>query len=436
MERFIDKKLIVWKNSNRRKPLILRGARQVGKTWSIEKLGRTHFETTVKIDLERNANLHNVFNIDLDAKRICSELEILLGQSIIPGKTLLFFDEIQACPNAIKALRYFYEEYPQLHVIAAGSLLEFALEDISVPVGRIQFMTLHPLSFPEYLLAIDKENAFKVVMSQPKRVSQTLHDYLNTELKRYFFLGGMPECIKIFRQTGSLHEAFDVQRQICETYEVDFSKYKPKVNHHCLKSVWASVARNVGLQTKYTSLADGFSSPTIKKAYNLLQLANVIKKIQSVNPAGLPLGATASTKIFKSIMVDIGLMRHLSQMPVNIEYNKDLLDVYRGAMAEQFVGQEMIISQDNSLYYWNRQAKSSLAEVDYLAVVNNNIYPVEVKSGATGRLKSLQVCLNMYSNCPKGLVLSARPFEEVPNKRITYIPLYYTYSTTSMHGNH
>jgi uncharacterized protein len=198
-----------------------------------------------------------------------------------------------------------------------------------------------------------------------------------------------------------------------------------------LDSVFTSLSRSVGQQIKYAHLGEAYSNSTLKKAFELLCLANVVCKVPSVNPEGLPLGASASPKIFKAIMVDIGLMQKLSGMSTDIEYTKaDLLNVYRGAMAEQFVGQEMLVSQNGGLYYWDRQAKSSTAEIDYLALINGRIHPVEVKSGVSGSLKSLHMFLSTYKNSGKGIVFSARPYADLPEKNITFVPLYFAFSAT------
>lgn len=431
MKRFIDQELLKWKHRKRRKPLIIRGARQVGKTYSIRSFGESHFDMFALADLERNPELHRIFNGNLDAKQIIADLEILLGQKIYPGKTLLFIDEIQACPRAITALRYLYEEMPDLHVIAAGSLLEFAMKDISFPVGRIQFLQLYPLCFVEYLLSIGHNEAARILLEPPKAVSEPVNEFLLEELRRYFFIGGMPESVLSYMESGSMQEAFEVQAEICETYRMDFAKYRPQVNKDCLNSVLTSISQNVGQQIKYSRLATGFSNPTLKKAFDLLAMAKIIAKIPSTDPSGLPIGASSSDKVFKGLMVDIGLMRYLTGMPINIEYQKaELLNIYRGGMAEQFVGQEMLLSQNGNLHYWSRQAKSSSAEVDYLAIIDGKIYPIEVKSGPSGRLKSLNIFLKTYQNCPKGIVFSTGPYGELAQERISFVPLYYAFSAT------
>ncbi len=431
MKRFIDNELRKWKNNTRRKPLILRGARQVGKTFSLKEFGKNSFDNIAVVDLERNPGWHRLFQGDINAKSICADLEILLRQKITPGKTLLFIDEIQACPRAITALRYFYEELPDLHVAAAGSLLEFALKDVSFPVGRIQFLQLYPLCFAEYLEAIGNTEAAQTVLGDPMQVSQSVHDYLCEELRKYFFVGGMPESVKAYAQSGSMQESFEVQKEIIESYRMDFAKYTPHVDRYCLDSVFRTLSQSVGRQIKYARLAEGYSNPTLKKAFDLLCLANVVRKVSSANPEGLPLGATSSSKIFKAVMIDIGLMQNLSGMSVDIEYAKsDLLNIYRGAMAEQFVGQEMTVSQKGELHYWDRKAKSSSAEVDYLAVLDDKIHPVEVKSGASGRLKSLHLFMNTYIKSGNGFVFSMQQYTDMSEKKLTFLPLYFAFSAT------
>ena len=431
MRRFIDNELTKWKDGKRRKPLILRGARQVGKTWSLKAFGSSQFETLALVDLERNPALRRVFDGDLSARRICADLELFLGQRITPGKSLLFIDEIQAAPRAITALRYFYEEMPELHVVAAGSLLEFALKESSFPVGRIQFLTLRPLCFAEYLEATGNLQAAAAILREPAAISPPVHDMLCEELKRYFFVGGMPACVMAYRETGSFADAFEVQAEIIDSFRMDFVKYTPQVDRFCLDAVFSALAQQVGGQIKYAHLGDGYSNPMLKKAFELLCLANVVSKVPSADASGLPLGASASSKIFKSLLLDIGLMRYLTGMPADREYAKtDLLAIYRGAMAEQFVGQEMAVAQNGSLHYWSRQAKSSSAEVDYLAVLDGTIHPVEVKSGASGSLKSLHLFLSTYPNCGDGLVFSSRPNAELPEQKIRFLPLYSAYFAT------
>ena len=219
MKRWIERQLLEWKDSKRRKPLILRGARQVGKTWSVKKLGADHFENTVHMDLEKNRQFHSLFEGDLDPKIIVQNIEVLLKTKITSGKTLLFIDEIQSCPRAIMALRYFYEEMPQLHLIAAGSLLEFALSEISFPVGRIQYLHMTPMTFSEYLMAMGNEKALEIIQYKPQKLPEPIHLSLLRDLKTYFFVGGMPESVKSFVQTGSIAECFKIHEELVHSFK-------------------------------------------------------------------------------------------------------------------------------------------------------------------------------------------------------------------------
>jgi uncharacterized protein len=431
MKRFITENLLVWKNQKRRKPLVIRGARQVGKTWSVVDFGRNHFEGAIHvIDLEQHSDWHRVFEANLTTTRILSELEVLINARIVPGKDLLFLDEIQSCPRAIMALRYFYEECPELHVIAAGSLLEFAMQDISFPVGRLQFLNMVPLSFAEFLLATGKDIAAESVLSTPAKLPTSIHDLLMDEVRRYMFIGGMPECVLAYIQNQRMRDAFEVQSELVNAFRQDFSKYAPYADKRCLNAVFTSVARSVGRQVKYSHLAEDYANPTIKKAFDLLCLAQVVRKVSACSPSVLPLGASASERKFKALMLDIGLMQHLSGMPVDVEYARaDLLAIHQGAMAEQFVGQELVAAGQNELYYWSREAKSSTAEVDFLMVVKGIIHPLEVKSGAAGKLKSLHLLLKSHPDNLIGYVFSCAPYADLPEQNLVFLPLYYAYAS-------
>ena len=426
MKRIIDQELIDWKNSAARKPLIVRGARQVGKTWSVEDFGSRYFESIVKVDLEKRPDLHSIFKGDLDSHRIIENLEVVTGKKIIPEHTLLFLDEIQACPRAIMSLRYFYEEIPKLHVAAAGSLLEFALGEISVPVGRVQYLNMYPMNFYEFLCAVGSEQAADYAAKKAAETSDAVHAQLISHLQKYFFVGGMPECVYEYKESGSVLDAFKVQSQLIESFKEDFSKYSGRSNKDCLSSVLLSVAQQLGDQIKYTSLSNNFSGPTNQKAFDLLSLARIIHKVPSCGQPSLPLGAVANQKKFKAIMLDIGLMQRLCNVPVDKEIVcSDLLDMYRGRLAEQFIAQELLVKHDSELYYWAREERGSSAEVDFMVVDHGDIYPIEVKSGKGGSLRSLHLMLGKYPNCKNGLVYYSGQYRALPEQKITFLPLYY-----------
>ena len=428
MRRIIDERLLEWADHPRRKPLIVRGARQVGKTWSVASLGEKRFRNRIhRIDLERNPDWHRIFEGNLDVLRILAELEIVLNARITPGEDLLFLDEIQSCPRAIMALRYFFEEMPRLHVAAAGSLLEFALEDISFPVGRIQFLEMQPLTFREFLQAQGKEKMAETLGKSPTKLSDTIHQALMSEVRVYLLVGGMPEAVAVYVQEKSIEAVFRVQDELIETFRQDFSKYAPKADKRCMGNVFVNTARSVGKVVKYSHLAEGFSTPTIHKAFDLLCSARVVIKVRSTSPAGIPLSSNASEKLFKSLIVDVGLMRSLAGISAKeVIARQEMLGIYEGALAEQFVGQELKAATGNTPYFWQRKAKSSQAEVDFLVVKENGVVPIEVKSGSSGRLKSLHMLLDTYPNCVRGYVFSDRPFGEIADQKLVFLPVYYS----------
>lgn len=433
MNRLIAQKLLDWKNNPHHKPLLIRGARQVGKTFSVLEFGKQYFNGAVHlVDLEKHPDWHVIFEKNLDAERIVSELELLLNVSIRSGTDLLFLDEIQSCPRAIMALRYFHEQLPDLHVIAAGSLLEFALRDISFPVGRLQLLHLHPMAFVEFLEATGKLNLARLLTEPPHSLPEVIHLTLLEELRRYMFIGGMPECVARYADTGRIRDTFSIQLELIHAFRQDFSKYAPHADKQCINTVLTSVARQVGTQIKFARLAEGFSNPTIKKAFLLLSLAQILSRVSSVNPPVIPFGASASESRFKAVMLDIGLMQQICNLPLDTEfYKSDLLSIYEGALAEQFVGQEFKSAGQSELFYWSRDAKSSNAEIDYLLAQNGRVFPVEIKSGHSGRLKSLHLFLQQYSDSPAGYVLSSAPYAELPEQKLIFLPLYYAFSLGS-----
>lgn len=426
MKRIIENDLLKWKRSQRRKPLLLRGARQTGKTWIVNEFARKHYKNIITIDFEKDRELHTVFDMSLDPVTIRQSIEIIKKEKILPGETLLFFDEIQSCPRAILSLRYFYEETNEIHVVAAGSLLEFALSDISFPVGRIQSLNMYPMTFAEYLMATENETALEIVSSAPKRLPAPVHDVILSELRTYFLIGGMPESIKTYINTKSIAESFEVHKELVSTFQDDFSKYAPRADKQCLRDVFKNVANSLGNQIKYTHLSGAFSSPTIKKAFDTLLNAKIIRKVPALANLTPPYNLAVSQKKFKSLLLDIGLWQCLSGISDFLEQTQtDLSTLYKGSLAEQFVGQELSSACDGDVYYWARDKKGSSAEVDYLIIHNGTPLPVEVKSSKSGSLKSLHMLLENYPDCPWGIVFSTRPFEKLPEQKLLFIPLYY-----------
>jgi predicted AAA+ superfamily ATPase len=296
MERDILEKLQNWKASTRRKPLILSGARQVGKTFSVLEFGKQYYKKVHLINFEKNPKWKEVFESDLDAHRIIDELEILLKSTINSEDELVFFDEIQNCQKALMSLRYFYEQLPQIHLIAAGSLLEFALKNISFPVGRVQTLEMLPMSFSEFIRACGKEKVYKIIQAHPAKLSSIIHETILEDVFTYFFVGGMPEAVKYYSESGKMAEVFKIHSDLLYTYSQDFSKYSPSVNRDCLNMVLSASGKSSGKQIKYSQLASGFSNPTIKSAFTALANARLLRKVKATSPSGLPLEAGANEK--------------------------------------------------------------------------------------------------------------------------------------------
>lgn len=427
IRRKVTYKLIEWSKSSSRKPLLLRGARQVGKTHSIVRFGEENFEGEIySVNFEKYPAYNKIFEENLDTKRIVSELEIALGKPITAGKDLLFFDEIQECPKAIKALRYFYEDFSELHVVAAGSLLEFALKEVPIPMESIEMINMRPLTFEEFLIANGKEIIAKKIKNPDDKLSDTVLNIINTELQKYFIVGGMPESVKTYIETGSFVRCAKVQSDMIATFRQYFSKFSGHSDKRCLNSVLSSVAMKVGEQIKYTSLASDFSSPTIKKAFELLETARLYSSVRSVSPAGVPLKASASDKKFKAVFLDIGLLVNIAGLDVKkIIPKESFTAAFSGKLAEQFVGQELIASLDSEIYYWSRDAKSSTSETDYLIEKDGEVIPIEVKRGKSRSLKSLNILLDSFPNIGKSYVFNEIEYGETRDGIINFLPLIY-----------
>jgi predicted AAA+ superfamily ATPase len=425
MYRLIEEKLRKWKDSELRKPLILRGARQIGKTYTLKHFAEQNYKTVHYIDFERNPQLQNIFKKDKNPIRIIRELELFLQIKINPQKDILIMDEIQIIPSALASLRYFYEEMPQLHLIAAGSLIEFALKEISFPVGRVEMLHMYPMNFLEFLYASQNQLLIEYFDKPIEQIPENYHNIMLDKVREYFFIGGMPEAVKIFKQRQNFLDVYHIQKNIIDTFINDFSKYAGRADKNCILEVLFSVAKNVGHQIQYSKLSGTYSNPTIKKAYQLLEQAKIITTVNAIDPSGTPLGATASSKKFKSLFLDMGLMNVICGLQYNSEMLTDnLLKRYKGAMAEQFVGQELV-STDQPLYYWARHAKNSAAEVDYVISAQNTIKPIEVKSGSAGKLKSMHLLLAKYTNISHGYVLSLAEYSELIEQKLKFVPMYF-----------
>lgn len=427
-ERFILQDLLAWKVRPNRAPLILRGARQVGKTTLVNFFGQHHFENMVAINLESSVNLKSAFEI-FEPKKIINRIAAFTGQRIIPGKTLLFIDEIQEAPKAIQALRYFKENLPDLHVIAAGSLLEFVLnsDQFKMPVGRVEFLYLQPLSFAEFLKAqgdaILLETLQETALDNP--LPPELHQKALALVREYIALGGMPGVLSQYLPQKDITLAHHWQQQLLATYRNDFGKYAKAANIHVLNTLFEKMPTLIAQEVKYAKVEPDMRGEKIKSGLELLQYAGLVYKTYATAASGVPLNALLNYKKFKLFFVDTGLIAGSAQLTAEILNDTELTLIHQGALTEQFVAQELIAHQPAymapQVMYWSRDKKNSTAEVDFVIQLGSKIIPIEVKSGKTGRLKSLQVFMQEKGS-PLGVKISQAPLSL--EKNILSVPLY------------
>ena len=428
MRRRIHSYLRKWKESDSRKPLLLRGARQVGKSYVIKEFGK-EFEYFAEVNFELFPELIKIFDSDLHPKNLIPKISAAVECRIEPGRTLLFLDEIQKCPQAVTALRYFYELMPDLHVIAAGSLVDFIIDEIGIPVGRVRNLYMYPLSFSEYLHATQNSQLYDYLkkhdISEP--LDDIFHNKMLTLLGEYFAVGGMPEAVEKWMNTKSLEEVAGVHNDLIDTYKQDFSKYasKNKVEH--LETVFKAVPRLTGEKFVYSKVDQSVRSRNIKEAFNLLEKAGVVHSVTHSSGNGVPLGAQTKSSLFKAIFLDVAL----SQKVLKLETGSWIFDpesaiVNKGAVAEAFVGQELLAYSNylskKQLFYWVREKRGASAEVDYLESAGNKVVPIEVKSGTAGNLKSIKQFLKEKKDSDEGYHFSQRNFSE--NEKIRSFPLY------------
>ncbi|MEA3444575.1 MAG: AAA family ATPase [Bacteroidota bacterium] len=398
MKRDIIQVLIDWKTRSDRKPLILRGARQVGKTFAIEEFAKAHFTNYLKINLEEKPDLKKLFRKP-DTKQIITELSILFNTEITNGESLLFIDEIQTCPEAIVSLRYFKEQQPGLHVMAAGSLLDHTLNEMrySMPVGRVEFAYMYPMSFKEFLLALSENKLIEYVnkFSFGNDFSELIHQKLSEYVRLYFFIGGMPEAVYSYIKTKKLVNIKRSHSSIITLLQYDFAKYGTKKQQEHLMMTMQYCVRNIGNKVKYSNINGETRSELLKTALHKLEMSRIIHKVKHTNSHTVPLINQEKDNIFKLLFLDLGLINHIGNIQL-VDIDKLLVE-NEGALAEQFIGQEMLNCSmsyiDAKLNYWTRQEKNSNAEVDYLFQHKNRIYPIEVKAGKSGGLKSLHIYL-------------------------------------------
>lgn len=402
MQRSIETFLFEWLTSNTRKPLVIRGARQVGKTWTVRNFAVHASKQLIEINIEKQPEFVSYFNSN-DPKKVLLNLSAALNKPISPKESLLFIDEIQAAPELLSKLRWFAEDLPELPVIAAGSLLEFALANhtFSMPVGRINYAYLEPLSFEEYLLALDKKNLlgylFKYEWSTD--IPSALHQQLIELFKEYLIIGGMPAAVSSWVNDHALTKITQIHHDLLATYRDDFAKYAGKIDITKLDEVMLTVPRMLGEKFIYSRINPNITSATGKQAIHLLNKAKICHSVISSAANGIPLGSEINEKFFKEIFLDVGLCCTATGLSLNqLNGLNDITLINKGGIAEQVAGQLLRTINppyiEPSLFYWQREEKNSNAEIDYVIQHENSVMPIEVKAGSTGTLKSLHFFMN------------------------------------------
>ncbi|MBQ6698004.1 MAG: ATP-binding protein [Oscillospiraceae bacterium] len=400
MYRIAMEKLLKWKQSERRKPLIIEGARQVGKTWLMKEFGRQAYADTVYINFDSNSRMAELFSSDLDTERLIMGLELYAGRKINPENSLLIFDEVQEVPRALSSLKYFCENAPQYHIVCAGSLLGIALhQGTSFPVGKVDFLKLYPLSFREFLMATDKERFAELLDERDFRMITSFKQTYIDALKHYYFVGGMPEAVQSFAENKDFNEVREIQKRILAAYEQDFSKHAPNEIVPRLRMLWNSIPSQLAKENKkfvYGLVREGARAKDYETAIMWLCDCGLVHKVSRVNTAGIPLRAYEDLKAFKLFVVDVGLLGCMAGLRQRTLLDgNDLFVEFKGALTEQYVCQQLKTIRDLDVYYYTNDRGS--CEVDFVIDTGEMIVPVEVKAEVNLRAKSLKTYREKFS---------------------------------------
>lgn len=401
MKRSIQTSLVAWVKKKNRKPLVLIGPRQVGKTWLMKQLGEDHFEQAIYLNFEREKSMATIFEDDYNPQRIVSALEVFSGKKIEMGQTLIILDEIQEAVGGLTALKYFQEELPNLHLVAAGSLLGVGSKTTtSFPVGKVELKHIHPMNFVEFLQAVGEEKLSQLISDKETDLLSVFHDRIVALLKTYYFVGGMPEAVNIYTQTQSLQDVRDIQLQILEAYERDFSKHAPKEIIPRIRQVWNTFVAQLAKQNKkfvYGLIRTGARAREYESAIEWLTNYGLVHAIYRTSAAHLPIKAYADSKHFKLFFHDVGLLAALAQLDARVILEGDkLFREFKGALTEQFVVQQLVAAGAGTPFYWTND--SGQAEVDFLFETQGVLHPLEVKAAENLQSKSLQVFHEKYSD--------------------------------------
>lgn len=413
MKRNAIKELYEWKENNDRKPLVILGARQVGKTWLMKEFGKEAYKKCAYVNFEDNDDLRGMFEHDFDIQRIIANLQWATDVTI-DEDTLIILDEIQEAPRGITALKYFQEKAPQYHVIAAGSLLGIAMhKNDSFPVGKVDFMHLYPLSFYEFLNAIGEKKMVDLLQAKDWTMLTMVRAKFEERLRQYYFVGGMPAAVLAFVNDGDLNKVRTIQKSIIEAYERDFSKHAPVIEVPRIRMVWHSIPSQLSKENRkfiYGMIKEGARAKDFELAIEWLKDAGLIYKVNRCKKAQLPLAAYEDFSAFKMFLSDIGLMGAMSNIPVQSLLNGNMLfSDFKGALTEQFVLQQMKTNQSLSIYYWS--ADNSRGEIDFLVQQEEKVIPIEVKAEENLQAKSLRMFVERNPGL-KGCRFSMSPYRE------------------------
>lgn len=423
MKRIAYKELLDWKNRPNHKPLIIQGARQVGKTWLMKEFGKNEYVRTAYFNFENTKSLPQIFKAGYDIPTIIRSLNILAGFSIEPEDTLIIFDEIQNCPEAITSLKYFNENHPEYSILAAGSLLGVAIhQGVSFPVGKVEFMTLHPLNFLEFMDATGNEMISSAITTGDQSVVDIFHEKYISVLKEYYFTGGMPEVVQQFAANKDYSEVRRIQNQILFAYENDFSKHAPINQLPRIRMVWQSIVGQLAKENSkfiYSILRTGARAKEFELAIEWLKDAGLIHRVSRIEKPGMPLTAYADWTSFKIYLHDVGLLCAMADVSAEILLNgDDLFTEFKGVISEQFVLQQLV-SYAYQPFYW--APEQSQAELDFIIQKQNKIIPIEVKSSTNLRSRSLRLYYDKYH--PETCIRSSLTTFQQENWMIN-IPLY------------
>lgn len=399
MKRKLLENLIEWKNRKMHKPLILEGARQVGKTWLMQEFGKTQYKKVAYINFDRNLKLRETFETDLDTKRLITAIGLDAEFKITPEDTLIIFDEIQECPRAITSLKYFNEDAPEYDIIAAGSLLGVAHHSgTGFPVGKVEFLRLYPLSFTEFLDAMGKEQYVELIEKQDFEMIKNFSNKFEDLLKQYCYIGGMPEVVQTFVNNRDFNQVRTIQKRILSAYERDFSKHIPSNTVEKARMLWNSIPTQLAKENKkfiYNAIKKGARAKEFETALTWLRNNGLIYQVHKITKPGLPIGAYADLDAFKLFVLDVGLLGALSGLEAKTILGKyEIFQEFKGAIAEQYVLQQFKTIDDMPIYYWTNE--TSRSEVDFVIQRESKVIPVEVKAAANLKARSLKIYMEKF----------------------------------------